>query len=560
MTLQDEIGLYCRDVKKNKSTHCEKERQAVERFESDIKKNKTKSFSFVMDWGKASAMIAFAETLKQGKGDDYGKPLILSLWQKFIYANIWGWRYKNDKSKRRFNKIYIQIARKNGKTTFLAPFILLGLLTEPGAEIYIAANQRAQSNISFDVCKSMINQNAELYALMNMTRDAITIDDRRIRPLSKDNNIDGFNPYIIIIDEYHQARNTEMIEALQRGQGQQKNPLLFVITTAGTNLAGPCYQEYKRAEKVLSGIWNDENYFPVIFEQDKGDDWTDIQTYRKSNPNLGVSIPLEYLEKNLREAKQLPSQISGFRTKNLNAWVQNTADTWIPDSEWMDQPKKKIELAGLDCWGAIDLSKINDLTAWTKYFKIDGFFFALHQFYIPADKVEEKRRTDNHMIPAWVDAGWITATPGASIDYTYIRNDIAEDAKIYKIQMIAYDRYYISRVEETLETLPVLDFDQSLKHFAAPTKAWEKDVLDGKIIDNNPVMRWCLSCATVKPDINENYKPMKRKGASSDERIDGVVTSIMAHSLASAAVKPDSSLSSDQIFNFLGINMKQSET
>jgi phage terminase large subunit-like protein len=550
MKLKDEIELYCRDVKENNLHHCEKEKQAVLRFEADLKR---KNFNFVMEWEKAAALIAFAESLKQAKDEGYGKHLLLSPWQKFIYVNLWGWRYKKDRLKRRFTKAYIQIARKNGKTTFLCPIMGIDILTTPGAEIYIAANQKSQSNIAFDLFKSMISQSDELYGLLNITRDAITMGENRIRPLSKNIDIDGFNASIIIIDEYHQARNTEMIEGLQRGQASRKNPLLLIITTAGTNLNGPCYQEYKHAAKILAGIEKAENYFPIIFEQDKGDDWTDIKIFRKSNPNIGVSVQLDYLEKSLLEAKQMPSQVSGFRTKNLDEWVQNTIDTWIPDKAWTAQIKKKIDLMGRECFGGIDLSKINDLTAFTLYFLIEGFYYAKHRFYIPEERIAEKAKTDNLMIPTWVRDGWITATPGGTIDYSFLERDVLEDSKNYKINLIGYDRYYSSQIEKTLSTMPVLEFDQSLKHFAAPTKAWEKDVLDGKIIDDNPVMRWCLSCATVRPDVNDNYKPMKRKGSGSDERIDGVITSIIAHSLASRITISSEGISTDKLFGLLGV-------
>jgi phage terminase large subunit-like protein len=152
-----------------------------------------------------------------------------------------------------------------------------------------------------------------------------------------------------------------------------------------------------------------------------------------------------------------------------------------------------------------------------------------------------------------VREGWITATPGKTIQHDFLNRDILEDAKKYHIKMVAFDPYYSREIEKITSEMMSVEFEQGLKHFAAPTKAWERDILDGKIIDNNPVIRWNLQCATIKPDANGNYKPLKRKGASSSERIDGIITSIMAHSLASRVTISDDGIGSERLFNLLGV-------
>lgn len=457
-------------------------------------------------------------------------------WQEFVLSQIYGWKRK-DNNKRRFRRVYLQVARKNGKTFFASGVGLYDMLQEHGAEVYSAATKHSQAQIAFSNAKNTVKYSNLLSEFFDVHAHTITLQDSKFEALSSDSKMqDGLNPSCAIIDEYHAHKTDDLLNVIQSGMGAREQPLILIITTAGHELSYPCHEEYERCCKMLQGAkgYENDNYLAIIYELDKGDAIENPKNWKKANPNLDVEGALSTadLMAELKNAKQKSSAMAEFMTKRLDLWVNNS-DTWIDNNHWQRCVKRFNEknLEGLMCYGGIDLSKRTDFTAYTLYFDLpDGRTYAKHHFYIPQDQVEKKMKTDTYLIEKWIKDGYITATPGEVVDYNYIYDDIHNDAMKYQIQEIAYDRNLSELLIEPLaNSFTMVDFNQSITHMSEPSKAWETAVTKGTIIDNNPVMAWMVSCATITRDVNDNIKVRKPDADKTSKRIDGVITSIMAY-------------------------------
>ena len=525
---------YISDVSTHKIPACKKIKQAVKRHIQDEKQSAEGTFPYYFDHKKAQSAIMFFGELVHTKGKLAGTKLKTEPWQQFIIASIYGWRRK-DNDLRRFRKAYIQIARKNAKTFLAAGFALYDLLTEPGAEVVSAATKKDQAKICFDASKKTVQYSPLLKRYIKPLAHSMSCGDGSMKYLGSDSDtLDGLNVSCAIIDEYHAHKTRDLYDVIESGTRARQQPLIFIITTAGHNRNAPCYAEYERAEKLLSGAKTYENdeLFCFITELDKGDDWKNEANWYKANPNLGVSVELENMRSAYKEARQMATAETEFRTKNLNEWL-NVADAWIKQTQWSKCHKRFNEnnLAGLKCWGGIDLSKRLDITAFTWYFALpDGKRYAKHYFFIPEAQIDAKMKSDSYLFRKWIEQGYVFATPGETVDYSFMFQKIIDDAQKYDIQEIAYDRNLAAHlIQDLSDSFTCVEFNQGMVGMSEPSKAWEQLITDGKLIDNNPVMDWMVSCATVKPDANGNIKPIKPDVNRSTKRIDGVITSIMAN-------------------------------
>lgn len=512
---------------------CKHLKLAVKRHLHDL--SNTHSPFYFDDEAAQTAIMFFCEQVHT-KGKLAKQKLVPEPWQEFVIALLYGWRRK-DNGKRRFRRVYLQVARKNGKTFFASGVGLLDLFNEPGAEVVSAATKRDQAKIAFTNAKNSVRYSATLSKIFQVHAQTITCDDGKFEALSSDSkSLDGLNVSCGIIDEYHAHKTDDLLNVIQSSMGAREQPLIFIITTAGHELSNPCHEEYERVCKMLEGAKGYENdtYLGIIYELDKGDDPTNPKNWIKANPNLDVegALSTDELLIELKNAQQKSSGMAEFLTKRMDVWINN-ADSWIDTAHWTRCVKRFAEknLYGLKCYGGIDLSKRTDFTAFTLYFILpNGKKYAKHWFYIPRDQIQKKMRTDTHLIERWVKEGYITATPGEVVDYEFMYHDIIEASKIYDIQEIAYDRNLSELLIEPLaDQLTMVDFNQSITHMSEPSKDWESAVCKGDIIDNNPVMAWMVSCATVRTDANDNIKVVKPDASKSSKRIDGVITSIMAY-------------------------------
>ena len=532
---------YIREVTSGKVPVCKMVKLAVKRHVADLKKSKAGTFPYYFDQKKAQSAIIFFSLLVHTKGKLAGQKLKPEPWQQFIIAMIYGWR-RVDNNKRRFRKAYIQVARKNGKSFLAAGVSLYDLITEPGAEVYSAATKKDQARIVFDDAKKTVQYSKDLKKYIKPLAHSLTCADGSMKPLASDSNtLDGLNPSCAIIDEYHAHKTTELIDVIDTGMRARQQPLMFIITTAGNNRNAPCFEEYENCKKLLSGAdgYENDEYFCIIYELDKGDDWKEERNWYKANPNLGVSVELDAMRAAFREAMLSATKETAFRTKNLNEWM-NIAEAWIPEETWRKCYQKFDEkkLVKLRCWGGIDLSKRLDFTVLTWYFELpNGKRYAKHYFYIPEGQIDKKMKTDSYRIRQWIKEGYIIATPGDTQNTSFMFRQIVEDAKKFGIEEVAYDRNLAEYLIQDLESeFTCVEFNQGITGMSEPSKAWEQAVAEGKIIDNNPVMAWMVSCTTVKPDANGNIKPIKPDTNKTSKRIDGVITSIMANNRLEVAI------------------------
>lgn len=533
---------YIDGVIGRKITVCKMTRLAVQRHVRDLKASGG-TFPYIFSDVAAQRAIAFFKEQVHTKGALARQKLTPEPWQEFVIAELYGWRRK-DNGKRRFRRVYLQVARKNGKTFFASGVGLYDLVSEPGAEVYSAATKRDQAKIAFQNAKNTVRYSKLLSSFIKVHAQNLTFRDGKFEALSSDSKVqDGLNPSCAIIDEYHAHKTDELLNVIQSGMGAREQPLIFIITTAGHELAYPCHEEYERVCKMLEGAkgYENDSYLGIIYELDKGDDPANPSNWPKANPNLNVkgALSTDELMMELRNARQKSTGMAEFLTKRMDVWINN-ADCWIDDAHWQRCIRRFSEkkLTGLKCWGAIDLSKTTDFTAYTLYFALpDGRKYARHRFYIPKDMIEVRMRTDTYLIEKWIKEGYITATPGETVDYSFMFEDIRKDASLYDIQEIAYDRNLSSLIIAPLsDSFNMVEFNQGIAYMSEPSKAWEKAVSDGSIIDNNPVMRWMVSCATVRTDANDNIKVVKPQFSKTSKRIDGVITSIMANNRCDVGV------------------------
>lgn len=519
---------YVNDVLNDNILVCQYVKDAVLRFEK--MRNDSR---FIFKEKNVSRVIRFFGILKHFTGKHSGKPFTLEPWQQFIIAGIYGF-YWAETGERVVTSVYIEMARKQGKTALAAGLSLYHEMAdgEAGAEVYLAANSREQAKIAYNMCKNFARTIDSKGQLFGVYRDYITFDKTRsiLKVLAADSSkLDGPNPSMFLLDEYHAAKDTKLKDVLQSGQGMRENPMQVIITTAGFDKLSPCYEMRSMCIDVLKGLKEDDSLFSIIYTLDDGDDWKDENCWIKSNPNLGVTVKTKYLKEQVQKAVNSPSEEVGIKTKNINLWC-DAETVWIPD-HYIVEASKNIsfdDYKGRDCYVGIDLSATSDLTCVSYMFPPDEgekYAFKVH-YYLPEAALQEKRFKE--LYGQWRRFGLITITHGNVTDYDYILNDIMEvNDKVY-IQKIAYDQWNATQfvIGATDRGLPMQPFSQALGNFNKPTKEMERLILSGQAwIDNNVINRHCFRNVVMARDRNGNTKPSKQY---EEKKIDGVIAMLEA--------------------------------
>lgn len=521
--------LYAERVRSGAILVCEYVQLAVERYYADLDSALDKGWYF--DKKAAMRAIHFIEKLKHTKGEWAGQRFRLEPWQQFILWNIFGW--KNGDGTRRFRYAYIEIARKNGKTALSAGVGLYMLFAdgESRPEVYSAATVKDQAKICFSDAVEIVKA-TDLKNYLTPYRNSIVYELKggTMKPLSSDYGThDGLNPSCGIIDEFHAHKDSGMFDVIKSAFGARRQPLMFIITTAGFNKSGVCYAYRENVIKVLRGVFEDDSLFGIIYTLDDKSEWDDPKMWIKSNPNIGVSLSADYLADQVKDAKNRPEAVRNVMTKNVNLWV-DAERTWILDDAWMRcvGTTDPADLKGCACWGGLDLSNVSDITAYVLLFHENDRFQLLPFFWIPEEKMQEKIKKENINYDKWVAEGYVTVTPGNVIDYDFVKTDILRIVAQYDLRTSAYDRWNSSQtiIDLQNEGMECNPFGQGYGSMSAPTKEFEKLVLTEKIEHfGNPLLRWMLSSTVVKNDPAGNIKPDKER---STQKIDGIVASIMA--------------------------------
>ncbi len=521
--------LYAEQVRSGEILVCEYVRLAVERYYADL--DRALDMGRYFDKKAAMRAIHFIEKLKHTKGEWAGQRFRLEPWQQFVLWNIFGW--KNADGTRRFRYAYIEIARKNGKTALSAGIGLYMLFAdgESRPEVYSAATVKDQAKICFSDAVEIVKA-TDLKNYLTPYRNSIVYELKggTMKPLSSDYGThDGLNPSCGIIDEFHAHKDSGMFDVIKSAFGARRQPLMFVITTAGFNKSGACYAYRENVIKVLRGVNEDDSLFGIIYTLDDKSEWDDPKMWIKANPNLGVSLSADYLADQVKDAKNRPEAVRNVMTKNVDLWV-DAERTWILDDVWQKciGTTAPADLKGCACWGGLDLSNVSDITAYVLLFHENDRFQLLPRFWVPEEKMLEKVRKENINYDKWVAEGYVTVTPGNVIDYDFVKADILRIVADYDLRTSAYDRWNSSQtiIDLQNEGMECNPFGQGYGSMSAPTKEFEKLVLTGKIEHfDNPVLRWMLASTLVKTDPAGNIKPDKEK---STQKIDGIVASIMA--------------------------------
>ncbi len=537
---------YIEDVLTGKIIVCKFVRQAVERHMNDLKRQNTPEFPYYFNEKAAERKINFSQDLKHTKGKWAKQRLRITLepWQQFIDWCLFGW-LRSDTHTRRFTKAYIEVARKNGKTTMASTtanfcFLMDG---EQGAEVYMVATKKDQAKIAWREAEMQVRKHPFLRNKCKTFKQNSTVTipgtTALMRPLGKDSDTeDGQNPHFTLVDEYHAHKTAELLNVMEDGMGAREQPIIYIITTSGYDKNCPCYQEERT---LITGILSrtlepiPEDVFGIIFTLDEGDDWTDETVWVKANPNLGVSVYEEYIRSQVRKALATPQKQNSVKTKNLNMWTQ-AVTAWIGDEAWKScgGTVREEDLKGRTCYGAMDLSTSTDITSWTLCFpptELDPRYTYLFRYFIPEENLLDRQRRDKVPYMLWRDRKFVIATPGNVIDYAFIEAQIKKDADQFHIEEIAFDPWNSNEIVQNLEAegMEMVQFRQGYASMSAPSKDFEKRILAKELNHgNNPVTAWMLSCTEVKSDPSDNIKPVKPERKKTGKRIDGTITSIMS--------------------------------
>lgn len=526
--LTDKYTKYADDVLADRIKACKYIKKACERFYDFAQK-----YEFRDD--KVDKVVDFISHLKHYQGKHKGERFKLEPWQVFVVANIFGW-YHKDTGRRVTNSIYLQLARKNGKTALIAAIALYCLVAdgESGAEVDCIANSVKQSHLLFDMSKHFANDIDPKHKHFQRLRDTLKFPktDSIMQVQASDSaNLDGYNPSCFVLDEVHSYKDSQLYDVMVSGQGMRSDPLGILITTAGFSLTGFCFIHRQMCIDILYGLNSDDSQFSLIYELDQDDNWDDPKQWVKPNPNLGVTVQKEYLEREVNRAKNNTALKTSLLTKNFNVWIPDAVDTWIPD-QYIVEASKNIPWSQFNnrvVYIGGDLSTVSDLsviTYMTKYLNEQTYYFK-SDFYLPESALTDNVNCETYKL--WNRQGLLHITPGNVIDYEYILNDILLHQKDEEmlIDTIGVDPYNATsfQIEATSAGLPIKPFPQSIGSFNRPTKEFERLVRQGRaIIDNNIITRWCFANAVLKTDVNGNQKPQKRGGPTSMKKIDACIT------------------------------------
>lgn len=515
-----------------------------------------------------AAVRFFADNLCFTDGEWAARPFVLEDWQQDdIIRPVFGW--KSSDGTRRYRRVYVWVPRKNGKTELAAGVALLALLGdgEIGGQVYAIAKDKDQASIVFDKATTMVRMSKTIGDLETFKTSIYDPSlNASFKPLSgRPTGKHGLSASGLIGDEIHEWETGDLYQFVHDSTGSRRQPLEFLISTAGKK-GGYGEEAWEECEKIRSGVIDDPQTLVVIYAADPEDDWTDPEVWKKANPNLGVSKKLEWMQAECRRARQLPRLANGFKNYQLNIWTDQAA-VWLPVDALDDEgnafgwdhcvgpvPWQKLDdhLAGKVCFGGLDLSSVNDLSALVWWFPPqDGLPVpaVVARFFKPKGLLRQHSERDRLPYDRWAEAGALTATDGNVVDYSFIREQIYQDAERFRIAFagqyklepgqggLAIDRWNATETAIRLqeEGLPVVLYGQGYASMNAPSKDIEALVLrNGLHHGGHPILRQHVRVVTVDENPAGDIKPSKAKAKT---RIDGVVAMVMAKGIASAGVQ-----------------------
>lgn len=550
---------YAKDVVAGKIPACKWVRLACRRHLDDLKRQKDRDFDFRFDPAAAQKVCRFVELMPHTKGSwaARGERLVMQPWQVFLTICIFGWKNKLD-GFRRFKRALLLVPRKNGKSAWAAAIGLYMLAAdgEHGAEVYSGATSEKQAWEVFRPARIMAQRQPAFRSHYGVTVNASNLhmlaNESRFEPIIGKPG-DGSSPHCAIIDEYHEHATDDMLATMQTGMGARDQYLVLVITTAGSNIAGPCYAMMLEARRVLDGVVEDDELFALMYGIDgakgkpddsdyvPGDDWTDPATLRKANPNFGVSVGEKFLLSEQRQAINNARHVSRFKTKHLNEWV-NAKEAYFNVQRYIESAVDGLKIddfAKQPCRIGLDLASKVDVAAMEITFKLDecdcqkatelgeaGFKYArFGRYYLPSAAIE---KGENEHYQTWHRDGLIVQSGGEMNDMTVIRDDILGIRDKFQLEEVAYDpdqaRMMVSELQD--EGVECTEVFASMKNFSDPMKEMDGLIRSRAIAhDGDPIFSWMLSNVVTKSNHRDQVYPRKERD---ENKIDGPVAHIMA--------------------------------
>lgn len=490
---------------------------------------------YCFDDSAVRRVVRFIELLPHVKGKWANQRIKLEPWQVFIVGSLFGWLRED--GTRRFREAYLEIPRKNGKSILAASIGLYCLVAdnEYGAEVYSGATTEKQAWEVFRPARLMANKTPamlERFGLEVNAKNLLRLEDySRFEPLIG-NPGDGASPSCAIVDEYHEHQNSDLFDTMQTGMGAREQPLMFTITTAGSNMGGPCYEKRVEAQKVLKGVFDDDRLFTIIYGLDEGDDYKDPDMWGKANPNLGISVSRDYIEAQVASAIRTPSKQNSVKTKHFNIWV-GAKSAWLNMEQWAkaaDSSLKIEDFKDSEAMVGLDLATRVDIAARVSLFwkEINGIkhYYAFPHFYLPEDALDTAKNAKTYS--GWSTSGHLEIMDGAEISFAQVQEDILNLPSTHGVKEVIYDPWQATQIAQALreEGVEAVEYRNTVGNMSPPMREIEAALAAGRFHHpDNPCLNWMASNVVAKADAKDNIFPRKEVA---DNKIDGMIALIMA--------------------------------
>lgn len=530
---------YAEQVVAGEVPACWQIRASCQRFLDDVRGEE-----WAFNAAKVERACQFAETFPYLEGPLARKKLKLRLepWQVWIIAALFG--VVDGDGYRKHREAFIEIPRKNGKSTFAAVIALYMLVAdyEQRAQVYIGATALKQADFCFQPCREMAGKAPGFVTHFGsiITKKKIeTRDGSFLEPMIGDPP-DGSNPHLAILDEAHENHNfSRQRETMRTGMGARTQPLLITITTAGFNEAGDCRLLQAQCEQILAGELTDVRRFSAIYTIDKEDDWRDFDVWKKANPNVGVSFTEARLRELYDTAMSVPSEKPGLLTKHLNVW-QSSNSAWVNMKDWDCNadalPFDEVKDKGYTAHIGVDMSKVIDVTSIGLLVDVptnDGLQHHFYPFLFLPEMAIQRQPKNAAAYQEWAASGELTLTPDDETDYAAVEAKLRELNNQFAVQGIAFDQWQAAMMAQRLgeDGLRVATYPQNFPNMHPPMSRFEKLIALGHIKhDGNRMMRWMTGNVVAKQH-GEFIKPVK-PARMDHMKIDGFVSLMMALGLA----------------------------
>ena len=535
MISQNYIEIYNNKIQAGEIPAGKRLKKVYNKLSDNIKNPKD---GYIFSKERAERPIKFIEKFcKHSKGEWAGKPVKLELFQKAFISALFGFINK-ETGERKYNECLFYVARKNGKSTLLAGIALYCLIadSEPGAEVYSAATKKDQAKIIFNEVLNMVSQNAALMEVLKKRKSDLyfPLTLSKMQPLGRNSDtLDGLNASLVIIDELHSIKDRNTYEVLKQSQSSRRQPLLIMITTAGTVRECIFDDAYKYACSVCDGTIKDSHFLPILYELDNKEEWKDPKAWAKANPGLGTIKKSKDIIDKVERAKQNPKDLTGLLVKDFNL-IQTIGRAWLTFDDINNTEKFIInQFDGFYAIGGVDLSHVGDLTAATLLLMDKNEKrYVTQMYWLPADSFEKRVKVEHIPYDKWYEAGLLRLCDGNQINYTDVTAWFLEMVNTFGITpaWIYYDpysaNYWVNEMEA--EGFRMVKCYQGVKTLSLPMQKLGADLQAKKInYNDNPILKWCLTNTGIKTDINGNIQPIKNQ--SPKYRIDGLASLLDAY-------------------------------